>query len=109
RKPWWQKVIVMAGGPTVNLLIAIVLFSISFIGFGVATPSLTVAAISDCAISDQEAPRACTDADPVTPAAQAGLQAGDTFLSINGQETEDWDAVVSLIRANGDNPATIVF
>ncbi len=109
RKPWWQKVIVMAGGPTVNLLIAIVLFSISFIGFGVAQPSLTVAAISDCAISDQEAPRACTDADPATPAAKAGLLPGDTFQSFNGRRLEDWDQVVALIRSNGDKTATITF
>ena len=109
RKPWWQKVIVMVGGPTVNLLIATVLFSISFMAFGVAMPSLTVSAVSDCAMSDQEAPRACTDEDPVTPAVKAGLQPGDTFVSINGQNVDDWETVVRQIRENGDKPATIVF
>ncbi|TXJ07047.1 MAG: RIP metalloprotease [Aeromicrobium sp.] len=109
RKPWWQKVIVMAGGPTVNLVIATVLFTISFSGFGVNMPTLTVAEISDCAISDREAPRACTGDDPVTPAVKAGLQPGDTFVSFNGKATEDWDDVIEMIRANGDRAATIVF
>src|SRR5690606_34730562 len=74
RKPWWQKVIVMAGGPTVNLLIATVLFSISFMAFGVSVPTTTVSQVSDCAISDAEYGRTCTDEDPITPARRAGLQ-----------------------------------
>lgn len=109
RKPWWQKVIVMIGGPTVNLLIAALLFSISFMGFGIAMPSVTVSAISDCAISDREAPRTCTDADPVTPAVTAGLQPGDTFISINGHKTDSWEKLTSIIRNNGDKPAKLLF
>ncbi|MDX6276546.1 MAG: hypothetical protein QOJ72_674, partial [Nocardioidaceae bacterium] len=52
RKPWWQKLIVMAGGPTVNIVIAAVLFAIVFIGFGAEQPSTTVQTVSDCAIPD---------------------------------------------------------
>ncbi len=44
RKPWWQKLIVMAGGPMVNILIAIVLFTIVFMGFGALKPTTTVQA-----------------------------------------------------------------
>ncbi|MET1132785.1 MAG: site-2 protease family protein [Aeromicrobium sp.] len=109
RKPWWQKVIVMAGGPTVNLLIATVLFSISFMAFGVPTPTTTVSAVSDCAITDAEAGRACTDADPVTPARQAGLEPGDVLITFNGEPLDDWTEVTTLIRRNGDREATIGF
>ena len=76
RKPWWQKLIVMSGGPMVNVAIAVVLFSIVIMGFGVQEATTKVSAVSDCAISDSEAGRACTDADPVTPARQAGHPAG---------------------------------
>lgn len=107
RKPWWQKVIVMAGGPTVNLLIATVLFSISFMAFGIPTPTTTVSQVSDCAITDAELGRACTDDDPVTPARQAGLQPGDVLTTFNGEPLDDWDEVTRLIRANGDQQATI--
>jgi len=41
RKPWWQKLVVMAGGPMVNILIAIVLFTIVFMGFGAMKPTTT--------------------------------------------------------------------
>ena len=45
RKPWWQKVIVMTGGPFMNFVQAFILFAIVLMGFGVATPSTTVAAV----------------------------------------------------------------
>ncbi len=34
KMPWWKKVIVMAGGPTVNLVIAFFLFCIVFATYG---------------------------------------------------------------------------
>lgn len=106
-RPWWQKVIVMAGGPTVNLLIAVVLFAISFMGFGVAVPTTTVAQVSDCAITDAEAGRACTDEDPPTPAKEAGLLPGDEITSFDGEQIRSWEQLSGLIRANGDDTARI--
>lgn len=108
RKPWWQKLIVMAGGPLVNVAIAVVLFAIVLMGFGALTPTTTVQAVSDCAITDAEAGRACTDADPVTPAKQAGLQPGDRFVSFNGERITSWEQLSGLIRANGDREARLV-
>jgi len=109
RKPWWQKLIVMAGGPMVNIVIATALFSIVFMGFGALKPTTTIEAVSDCAISDKEAGRACTDKDPITPARKIGLQKGDTIVSFNGTKVTGWEEVSRLIRANGDNLATIAY
>ena len=108
RKPWWQKLIVMAGGPMVNVAISVVLFAIVIMGFGIQQPTTTVNAVSDCAISDAEAGRACTDADPVTPARLAGLQPGDEFVSFNGTKITSWEQLTRLIRGNGDREAAIV-
>ena len=108
KKPWWQKLVVMAGGPMVNVAIAVVLFAVVLMGFGALTPTTTVAAVSDCAITDAEAGRACTDADPVTPARQAGLQPGDRFVSFNGERITSWEQLSGLIRGNGDGVARIV-
>jgi len=108
RKPWWQKLIVMSGGPIVNIVIAVVLFSIVIMGFGVQEATTKVSAVSDCAISDAEAGRACTDADPITPARQAGLRPGDEFVSFNGTTITSWEQLTKLIRGNGDREATIV-
>lgn len=107
RRPWWQKVIVMAGGPMVNVAISVVLFAIVFMGFGALQPSTTVAHVSDCAISDVEAGRACTGADPATPAKLAGLEAGDVVTSFNGTAITSWQQLTELIRANGSDEATI--
>lgn len=107
RKPWWQKLIVMSGGPLVNVAIAVVLFAIVLMGFGALTPTTQVAAVADCAISDAEAGRTCTDEDPVTPAKEAGLQTGDVIVGFDGRRIDDWDELVALIRGNGDRATDI--
>jgi len=109
RKPWWQKLIVMAGGPMVNIVIAIFLFAVVFMGFGALTPTTTVQAVSDCAISDAEAGRTCQATDPETPASKAGLEPGDEITAFNGQRIGDWDKLSETIRANGSREATIEF
>jgi len=109
RKPWWQKLIVMSGGPLVNIGIAVVLFSGIFMGIGAIAPTTTVETVSDCAISDTEAGRACTADDPITPAKKADLLPGDRIVGFNGAAVSSWDQLTTLIRANGDNEATIVF
>jgi membrane-associated protease RseP (regulator of RpoE activity) len=109
RKPWWQKLIVMAGGPTVNILIAVFLFMVVFMGFGALTPTTTVQAVSDCAISDAEAGRTCRTTDPETPASKAGLETGDRITSFNGTTITSWDQLSDLIRANGAREADITF
>lgn len=108
KKSAWQKLIVMSGGPVVNILIAAVLFTVVISGFGIEEPTTTVKAVADCAIPDSQAGRTCTDADPVTPARKAGLQPGDRIVRFNGREVESWAALTQRIRANGDEIATVV-
>lgn len=109
RKPWWQKLIIMAGGPVVNVILAFTMFLIVFAGFGVPTPTTTVAAVADCAITDTEAGRACTDSDPVAPAKKAGLKPGDTITAFDGRAISDWDELSQLIRDNKDRTTTISY
>ncbi len=111
RLPWWKKVIVMAGGPTVNLVLAFMLFGGVFMLHGVQEPTTTVKSVSDCVIAATEADqtRKCTDADPVAPAKEAGLQPGDRILAMNGTQVTSWSQLTELIRANGDGAATIVY
>jgi membrane-associated protease RseP (regulator of RpoE activity) len=110
RLPWWKKVVVMAGGPMVNLALAFLLFGGVFMISGVDRPTTTVAEVSDCviAVTDQEADRKCTPADPVAPAKKAGLQPGDEIVAINGVQVTSWDQLSRLIRANEDGLARIV-
>jgi len=107
RKPWWQKLIVMSGGPLVNIAIAVVLFTVLISGFGVQEPTTTVKAVADCAIADADAGRTCTDADPATPASKIDLQPGDEIVSFNGRRIESWPDLTTAIRANGDRVAVL--
>lgn len=107
RLPTWKKVVVMAGGPMMNVVIAVVLFTIVIMGFGTEQPTTTVRAVSDCAISDTEAGRACTDQDPVAPAARAGLEPGDVITTIDGQQVTSWEQMTRLIRARGDQQIAV--
>jgi len=107
---WWKKVIVMAGGPSVNIAIAFFIFAGVFATAGnprdvKALP--IVHEVSDCVVPYAETGRACTDADPVAPAKKAGLKVGDEFVSFNGQPISSWDELSDAIRANGQKPATI--
>ncbi|MCW2822647.1 MAG: zinc metalloprotease, partial [Marmoricola sp.] len=69
-KPWWQRVIIMGSGVAINIIIAFVLFAIVFMGHGVATPTTTVASVSQCVIAVTKAnadkpTRECRPTDPV--------------------------------------------
>jgi membrane-associated protease RseP (regulator of RpoE activity) len=108
RKPWWQKLIVMASGPLVNVAIAFILFTVVISGFGVPKATTTVELVSECVIPASEGGRTCTEADPVAPATEAGIRPGDQILSFNGTEVSDWEELTTMIRGNRDGAATIV-
>ena len=110
RMAWWKKVIVMAGGPTVNLLIAFGIFAGVFATYGnVSDPRIepVVTEVLDCVIPYAEEPRACTPADPVTPAKQAGVEVGDRFLAVNGVAVSGWEGVQEQIRDNADGDVVL--
>jgi membrane-associated protease RseP (regulator of RpoE activity) len=110
RMPWWKKVIVMAGGPTVNLLIAFFIFLGVFSTYGNPSDlqiSPVVRGVEACVVPYAEDGRVCTADDPVTPAVKAGLQKGDEIVAFNGTGIEDWSHLQRLIRANDDGAATI--
>ncbi len=110
---WWKKVVVMAGGPMVNLVLAFLLFGGVFMLHGIPVATTTVNEVSDCVVAATpenvgEQQRRCTSADPVAPARAAGLQAGDRLVSFNGTEVTSWEQLSTLIRSNRNGQATIV-
>ncbi|MCA0296015.1 MAG: site-2 protease family protein [Actinobacteria bacterium] len=107
QKKTWQKLVVMAGGPVMNLLIAFVLLLGVTATYGVARSQTTVAYVQACVLTDPTRTE-CTAADPVSPAAAAGLQVGDKVVSFNGVAITSYAQLSSLIRANLDNEARIV-
>ncbi len=112
--PVWKQVVVMAGGPTVNLVIAFLAFATVFATYGYAgdrTSETTIAVVQGCVIPPEEDGRECTAAevrDSPTPAYAAGIRSGDRIVSFNGTEITSWEQVQRLVRANGDGIAEIV-
>ncbi len=110
----WQKVVVMAGGPMVNIAIAFFLFWGVFATVGQivgADAEPVVDEVIPCIVPADEDGRACTAEelrDNPSPAAAAGLQEGDRFVSFNGTPVTDWEQVQQAIRDNGDGTATMV-
>jgi membrane-associated protease RseP (regulator of RpoE activity) len=110
QKVWWKKLIVMASGPLVNVVIAFVLFGGLFMLYGSNVAQTTVSTVTDCVVpaSQATADRKCEPGDQVSPAKLAGFQVGDKIVSFNGTQITSWDQLTPLIRANTDKPATIV-
>ncbi|GAA3641906.1 site-2 protease family protein [Nonomuraea antimicrobica] len=102
RKKWWQKVIIMSGGPAMNFVLAFVFFSILLVGIGLPTWAPIVSPDTNtCVIPISEQRTQCTAADRPTPAAQAGMKPGDRIVSFNGQQIGSWDQATRLIRSHG--------
>ncbi|MCS0499420.1 M50 family metallopeptidase [Protaetiibacter mangrovi] len=106
--PVHKRIVIMLGGPVMNLLIAIVLYTVVLCGFGVYQSSTTLGSVSECIATDASQTE-CTAADPAAPAAAAGLKPGDRLVSIDGTPIESWDQASAIIREHpGDTIAFVV-
>jgi membrane-associated protease RseP (regulator of RpoE activity) len=84
--PVGKRMIIMLGGPFMNLVLGVVLTVVALSGFGVYQSSLKIDAVSVCLDSTQTT---CS-ASEQTPAHIAGLMPGDEIVSAAGKPVEDW-------------------
>jgi len=105
----WQKLVVMLGGPVMNLVLATVLLTVVAVGFGTVQTTTTIGSVSEC-ILPVDAPVAaeCTAEDPAAPAAAAGILPGDVVLGVDGVVTPTWLDVRELIRSSGGESTVFV-
>ena len=75
-RPAWQRLLVVIAGPAANILLAWLLCWILAFGWGTPVLLPDVGAVVEN-----------------SPAAKAGLKAGDRILSIDGQAVGSWDAM----------------
>jgi len=108
RLPVWKRIIIMLGGPTMNLLIAVVLFGVLLMGFGTAQASTTIGSVSACVLPATSARQICEASDEKAPGAAAGLKPGDRLVSINGTTIETWAQSTEVIRNSPGTALTVV-
>ena len=108
RLPLHRRIIIMLGGPVMNLLIAIVLYAVVLMGFGVPSLSLTVGSVSECVVPATELRSECLPEDPAAPGAAAGILPGDRILSVAGEPVDEWFRVTEIIRTSPGRPVAVV-
>ena len=108
RLPVWKRIIVMFGGPFMNLVLAVVLFGVLLMGFGVAQPSTTVGSVSACALPATSERQTCEPGDPAAPGAAAGIEPGDRIVSVAGQPIDSWNESTAIIRDHPDEAVELV-
>ncbi|WP_167726383.1 RIP metalloprotease [Cryobacterium sp. TMT3-29-2] len=108
RLPVFKRVIIMLGGPTMNLVIAVVLFAVLLMGFGTAQVSTTVGSVSECVLPATSTRQTCEPTDEKAPGAAAGLQPADRLVSMNGTPIDSWDQSTEIIRESPGIPLAVV-
>jgi membrane-associated protease RseP (regulator of RpoE activity) len=108
RLPVVKRVVIMLGGPLMNLVIGLVLYAVVLSGFGIPQASTTVGSVSACVLAASSARQDCEAGDPQAPGAAAGILPGDTLVSMNGVAVTSWDAGTEIIRASAGERLVIV-
>jgi len=89
-KPIWQRAIVVAAGPAINFLLAIVILA----GFAVA-------------YGDSRTPTLVQGVTTGSAAATAGLRAGDRIAAVDGRAMERFDDLARYVSLRPEETATL--
>ncbi|WP_129587298.1 M50 family metallopeptidase [Arthrobacter alpinus] len=107
--PVWKKIIIMLGGPFMNLLIGVVLMGVLLMGFGMAQATTTVSEVNACQVAYGEPVPTDLNNCTKTPAAAAGLKPGDVIISFDGKDVSDWAAFTEQVRASAGKTVPLVY
>ena len=105
--PVWKRIIIMVGGPFMNLVLAFVLFAILVVGIGNPAPTTQISSVTQC-VTSEGVPADCSDTTVDAPGVVGGLLAGDVIVSINGEKVTTWNDGTDTIRASAGKPLEIV-
>lgn len=108
RKPW-KRLIVMAAGPVMNLILAVGIFTGILMGYGTPQFTTTVNSVSECVVSaDTPDTGSCPPGAPKSPAAAAGFRPGDKIVEFQGRPYSSWtDLQVAIRNSSGTVPIVV--
>ena len=88
----WKRIVVLLAGPIMNLITAVIVFSILIASQGISVPgSVKVGSVG---VS--------------SPAEQAGIESGDIIVSVNGEKMTEIESTIAVIRNNLDKPVELL-
>lgn len=92
-KPLWQRFCIVAAGPLFNLFFAVLLFFLiyAFVGLPKPIPGTKIGQVA-----------------PDSPAAKAGIVAGDVIRAIDGKPISEWEQISKIVRQGNGAPVTLI-
>ena len=105
--PVYKRIIVMFGGPFMNLALGTLLLTLVLSGIGTYQRTTNIQAISECVPANSVVSTKCLPSDAPSPAKAAGLLPGDTITAVNGQTFTDWKVVQNKLKANTASQLTV--
>ncbi|HEU4749074.1 MAG TPA: M50 family metallopeptidase [Gemmatimonadaceae bacterium] len=85
-----ERLFIMLAGVTMNAVLAYVIYAGLIMRSGIPTPMPVAAMVT-----------------PGKPAALAGIQAGDSIATLNGERLENWEVLLDRIGASAGVPLTL--
>ncbi|RKQ60427.1 regulator of sigma E protease [Thermovibrio guaymasensis] len=82
-KPPWQRIVIALAGPMMNLLLAVLFFTLSY-NLGRYVPSYQVEKVKIGAVASTQIP----------------LKPGDTIISVNGEKVKNWKEFNQIVALN---------
>lgn len=101
-----RKLVVLGAGSFLHFVLGFIILLIIFAGIGTLQPTAKIAQISPCV---PQLNAECTESDPQSPAALAGLQKSDVITSLNGIPVSNWAKDVEVIRNSAGKELIIEF
>jgi len=101
-----KRIIVMLGGPTMNLILGVLLTLWALCGIGTIQNGTTVSQVFECVPTNYSAVN-CDSTAPASPAKLAGIQAGDKIISINGSAVSNWNQARKILDAAGESRTSL--
>lgn len=100
-----KKLVIMLGGPVMNLLLGVLLIITALAGLGVNQPSMSIGQVFNCIEANQDG--SCPDSSIESPASAGGLMTKDTITSINGNPVENWDEAIAIMNRSPGSPVLV--
>ena len=100
RLPTWKRIVVMLGGPVMNLILAVIIFTVLASGIGLEQGTTTISGVTECVLPAGTTQTECEAGDPASPAAEAGVLPGDVIVSVDGTPVADFAAATAIVQAS---------